>query len=110
LSITRTNALVNGYFNSTLIAQTNYVTGPARFQIILQNNYTENAIPIVDLLGSVLRLSPHAAEFYLMQFDDLGASLFLASLPPAPGLATRSCSFGQKFASGSSDLRLAASA
>ena len=32
----------------------------------------------------------------------------LASLPPAPGLATRSCSCGQEFASGSFGLRLAA--
>jgi hypothetical protein len=58
----------------------------------------------------VLRLSSHAAEFYLMHLDDLRASLFLASLPPASGLATRSCSCGQEFASGSFDLRLAASA
>jgi len=58
----------------------------------------------------VLSLSSHAAEFYLMQLDDLWASLSLASLPPAPGLTTRSCSCGQEFASGSFGLRLATSA
>ncbi|MGA3267213.1 MAG: hypothetical protein ABSE16_10370 [Verrucomicrobiota bacterium] len=31
-------------------------------------------------------------------------------LPPASGLTTRSCSYGQEFASGSFSLRLAASA
>src|SRR5258706_9271369 len=41
-----------------------------------------------------------------MQLDDLWASLFLASLPPASGLATHSCSCGQEFASGSFSLRL----
>ena len=63
---------------------------------------------IKGLLGSVSRLSSHAAEFYLTHLDDLWASLFLASLPPAPGLTTRSCSCGQEFASGSFSLRFTA--
>ena len=46
LRITRTNSLVSGYINSTLIAQTNFVTVPAHFQLVLQNNGTEDAISI----------------------------------------------------------------
>ena len=42
--------------------------------------------------------------------DTRWASLLLASLPPASGLTTHSCSCGQEFASGSFSLRLSASA
>jgi hypothetical protein len=37
----------------------------------------------------VLRLSSHAAEFYLMQFDDFRASLFLARLSLLEGAGMR---------------------
>ena len=53
-------------------------------------------------------LSPRAAWLYLMRLDDLWASLFRASLPPAPGLTASSCSYGREFASRFFQLRLAA--
>ena len=53
-------------------------------------------------------LSPRAVWLYLMRLDDLWASLFRASLPPAPGLAASSCSYGRGFASRFFQLRLAA--
>ena len=40
--------------------------------------------------------------------DDFWASLFPASLPPAPGLAAGSCSYGRRFATRFFQLRLAA--
>jgi hypothetical protein len=61
--------------------------------------------------GKVQNLSPRAVWLYLMRLDDLWASLFPASLPPAPGLAASSYSYGREFASASfsftSRLRLA---
>jgi len=48
--------------------------------------------------GKVQNLSPRAARLYLMRLDDLWASLFVASLPPAPGLTAVSCSCGREFA------------
>src|SRR5580692_5101101 len=44
-------------------------------------------------------LFPRADWLYLMRLDDLWASLFRASLPPAPGLTASSCSYGREFAS-----------
>jgi hypothetical protein len=43
-----------------------------------------------------------------MRLDDLWASLFRASSPPAPGLTASSCSYGRRFASRFFQLRLAA--
>ena len=43
-------------------------------------------------------LSFRAVGLYLMRLDDLWASLFPASLPPAPGLTASFCSYGRKFA------------
>jgi len=43
-----------------------------------------------------------------MRLDDLWASLFRASLPPAPGLTASSCSYGRRLASRFFQLRLAA--
>ena len=48
--------------------------------------------------GKVQNLSPRADWLYLMRLDGLWASLFRASLPPAPGLTARSCSYGRGFA------------
>ena len=53
-------------------------------------------------------LSPRADWLYLMRLDDLWASLFRASLPPAPGLAASSCSYGRGFAFRFFRFRLAA--
>ena len=47
--------------------------------------------------GKVQNLSPRADRLYLMRLDDLWASLLVASLPPAPGLAAGSCSCGREF-------------
>src|SRR5205823_5637133 len=58
--------------------------------------------------GKVQNLSPRAAWLYLMRLDDLRASLFRASLPPAPGLSASSCSYGRGFASRFFRPRLAA--
>src|ERR1022692_3646127 len=49
-----------------------------------------------------------AARLYLIRLDDLWASLFVASLPPAPGLTASSCSCGREFATRFFQLRLAA--
>ena len=57
--------------------------------------------------GKVQNLSPRAVWLYLMRLDDLWASLFRASLPPAPGLTASSCSYGRRFASRFFQLRLA---
>src|SRR5271170_5159968 len=43
-----------------------------------------------------------------MRLDDLGASLLPASLPPTPGLAADSCSYGREFATRFFQLHLAA--
>ena len=61
-------------------------------------------------LGQCLCLSSHAAEFYLMQFDDLRASLLLASSPLHPASLLVRVPAAKTFASGSFGLRLAASA
>ena len=53
-------------------------------------------------------LSPRAVWLYLMRLDDLWASLFSASLPPAPGLTASSCSYGREFATRFLQLRLTA--
>src|SRR5277367_3141025 len=53
-------------------------------------------------------LSPRAARLYLMRLDDLWASLFVASSPPAPGLTTVSLYCGREFATRFFRLRLAA--
>ena len=53
-------------------------------------------------------LSPRADWLYLMRLEDLWASLFSASLPPAPGLAASSCSYGRGFAIRFFQLHLAA--
>jgi hypothetical protein len=58
--------------------------------------------------GKVQNLSPRAAWLYLMRLDDIRASLFPASLPPAPGLAASSCSYGRRFATRFFRLHLAA--
>ena len=58
--------------------------------------------------GKVQNLSPRADWLYLMRLDDLWASLFRASLPPAPGLTARSCSYGREFATRFLQLHLAA--
>ena len=58
--------------------------------------------------GKVRILSPRAAWLYLMRLDDLWASLFRASLPPAPGLTASSYTCGRRFASRFFRLRLAA--
>ncbi len=58
--------------------------------------------------GKVQNLSPRAVWLYLMRLDDLWASLFRASLPPAPGLTASSCSYGREFASRFFRLHLAA--
>jgi hypothetical protein len=58
--------------------------------------------------GKVRNLSPRAAWLYLMRLDDLWASLFKASSPPAPGLSASSCSYGRGFAYRFFQLRLAA--
>ena len=58
--------------------------------------------------GKVQNLSPRAAWLYLMRLDDLWASPFRASLPPAPGLTASSCSYGREFAFRFFRLRLAA--
>ena len=43
-------------------------------------------------------LSPRAVRLYPMRLGDFWASLFPASLPPAPGLTAGSCSYGRRFA------------
>ena len=53
-------------------------------------------------------LSPRAVRLYLMRLDDLWASLFRASLPPAPGLTASLYSYGREFAFRFFQLRLAA--
>ena len=58
--------------------------------------------------GKVQNLSPRAGWLYLMRLDDLWASLFVASLPPAPGLTASSCSCGREFATRFFRLRLTA--
>ena len=58
--------------------------------------------------SKVLPLSPRAARLYLMRLDGVRVSLFLASSPPAPGLAAGSCSCGRGFASRFLQLHLAA--
>ena len=58
--------------------------------------------------GKVQNLSPRAAWLYLMRLDDFWASLFRASLPPAPGLTASSCSCGREFACRFFRLHLAA--
>ncbi len=58
--------------------------------------------------GKVQNLSPRADWLYLMRLDDLWASLFGASLPPAPGLTASSCPYGREFATRFFRLRLAA--
>jgi hypothetical protein len=58
--------------------------------------------------GKVQNLSPRAVWLYLMRLDDLWASLFSASLPPAPGLTASSCSYGREFATRFFQLHLAA--
>ncbi len=57
--------------------------------------------------GKVQNLSPRAVRLYLMRLDDLWSSLFIASLPPAPGLTGSSCSYGREFATRFFRLRLA---
>src|ERR1039457_6773882 len=49
--------------------------------------------------GKVQTLFPRAVWLYLMRLDDFWASLYRASLPPAPGLTASSCSYGREFAS-----------
>ena len=46
--------------------------------------------------GKVQNLSPRADWLYLMRLDEPWASLFPASLPPAPGLTASSCSCGKR--------------
>ena len=58
--------------------------------------------------GKVQNLSPRAVRLYLMRLDDIWASLFVASLPPASGLTASSCSYGRGFATRCFRLRLAA--
>jgi len=58
--------------------------------------------------GKVQNLSPRAARLYLMRLDDCRASLFPASLPPAPGLTADSYSYGREFALRFLQLHLAA--
>src|SRR5580700_3325149 len=58
--------------------------------------------------GKAQNLSPRADWLYLMRLDDLRASLFVASLPPASGLAASSCSCGREFATRFFQLHLAA--
>jgi hypothetical protein len=58
--------------------------------------------------GKVQNLFPRAAGLYLMRLDDLWASLFSASLPPAPGLAARSYTCGREIAYRFFQLHLAA--
>ena len=58
--------------------------------------------------GKVQTLSPRAVRLYLVRLDDLWASLFPASLPPAPGLTVASCSYGRGFAPRFFQLCLAA--
>ena len=57
--------------------------------------------------GKVQNLSPRAARLYRLRLDDLWASLFRASLPPAPGLTASSCSYGRRFATRFFQLHLA---
>jgi hypothetical protein len=58
--------------------------------------------------GKVQNLFPRADRLYLVRLGDLGASLLPASLPPAPGLAAGSCSYGREFAIRFFQLHLAA--
>ena len=58
--------------------------------------------------GKVQNLSSRAVRLYLMRLDDLWASLFPASLPPASGLSASSCSYGRRFAFRFFQLHLAA--
>ena len=58
--------------------------------------------------SKVLSLSPRAARLYLVRLDGLRVSLFLASSPPAPGLAAGSCPCGRGFACRFLQLHLAA--
>ena len=58
--------------------------------------------------GKVQNLSPRAVWLYPLRLDDLGASLFFASSPPALGLAASSCSYGRWFAIRFFQLHLAA--
>ena len=75
---------------------------------LLRPLLTSPALSSGDLPGKVQNLSPRAARLYLMRLDDLWASLFPASLPPAPGLTASSCSYGREFATRFFQLRLAA--
>ena len=58
--------------------------------------------------GKVQNLFPRAVWLYLMRLDDLWASLFPASLPPASGLTATFCSYGRRFATRFFQLHLAA--
>lgn len=53
-------------------------------------------------------LSHRAARIRLMRIDDFWASLFGASLPPAPDLTASLCSYGREFATRFFQLRLTA--
>jgi hypothetical protein len=57
--------------------------------------------------GKVQNLSPRAAWLYRVRLDDLWASLWVASLPPASGLTASSCSYGREFVSRFFQLHLA---
>jgi len=56
----------------------------------------------------VQNLSLRADWLYRIRLDDLWASLFRASSPPAPGLAASSCSYGRRLATRFFQLHLAA--
>jgi len=56
----------------------------------------------------VQNLSSRAVWLYLMRLTDCWASLFRASLPPAPGLTASSYSYGREFAFRFFQLHLAA--
>ena len=64
--------------------------------------------PLAGKRSPQVRCSIRAAGLYPMRLDDLWASLFRASLPPAPGLPASSCSCGREFAFRFFQLRLAA--
>ena len=58
--------------------------------------------------GKVQNFSPRAVWLYRLRLDDLWASLYPASLPPAFGLTASSCSYGREFARRFFQLHLAA--
>jgi len=74
------------------------------------HRFQSRAVVLIEEISphKVQNLSPRADSLYRMRLDERCASLFRASLPPAPGLTASLCSSGRGFAFRFFRLRLAA--